>query len=426
MDIIDEQEFLRRNDIEANRRVLRILFCALVAGPLIALGSFFHVFETSYWFCLVVTVISLIEWLIDYRLCKNEKYCKLTKYFGLFSVAVLIGVTATQFSIGIYISYMFIPIVSCMYLDSKLTRNISMICYAIMIIALYFRAYGAIVRDFTHFTHMQWFVSQGLGYTMEFTFSSIAICTLTDYLKGIIKKYYEESIDKITFSQTDRVKSAFFMNMSTEVKDTLDEVDRLTKELFKENRLGNEEKQKIERIANANKFVSSKMKDVADFSRIDLTKKQSTVRRYHLSSLVSEVKNAILSRTEGKNIDFSVVVNPMVPNELIGDKVRIRQVLINLLSDSIIEQEDGFIILRVDYKQDGSQVILLIDVLDNSYERREEQAADAGSNFSICKALCEYMNGKIEIRNDYSKGSGFSIVLPQIVGNEKVSYSEAM
>ena len=45
-----------------------------------------------------------------------------------------------------------------------------------------------------------------------------------------------------------------------------------------------EEKQKIERIANANKFVSSKMKDVADFSRIDLTKKQSTVRRYHLSS----------------------------------------------------------------------------------------------------------------------------------------------
>lgn len=426
MDIIDEKEFLRKNDIEANYRVLRVLICSILAGPLIALGTFLHIFETDYPFCLLITLVAFIEWAIDFKLCKKSEYFKLTKYFGLISVAILIGIMATQFSVGIYISYMFIPILSCMYLDSKLTRNISVFCYVVMIVALYFRAYGAIVRDFTHFTQKQWFISQGLGYTIEFSFSSLAICTLTSYLKEIIMRYYEESIDKITSSQTDKVKSAFFKNISVEIKETLDDVEKVTEEILLDQNLEDNIKEKVLMIADNNKLMRSKIRDISDFSRIDLTKKKSTVRKYHVTSLISEIEQAISSRIGSKNIDFNVVVNPCLPNELIGDKVRIRQVLINLLGDSVKFQEDGFIIVKFDYRYEVGMMLLCIEVMDNSYQRKLEDTEEMKSTLSICKALCEYMNGKIEISNDYDRGSGCSIVLPQIVADDAKQYGDVI
>lgn len=426
MDIIDEKEFLRKNDIEANHRVLRVLICSMIAGPLIAIGTFFNIFETDYLFCLLITVVALVEWAIDFNLCKRDEYFEITKYFGLISVAILIGIMATQFTVGIYITYMLIPILSCMYLDSRFTRNISILCYLIMICALYFRSFGAVMRDYTSYTQRHWFISQSLGYSIEYCFSAIAVCTLTTYLKEIIMRYYEERIDKITSSQTDKVKSAFFKNISAEIKETLDGVERMTEEILVDEHLEDSVREKVKAIVDSNKVMRSKMRDISDFSRIDLTKKKSTVRKYHVTSLVYEVEQAITSRIGSKNIDFNVVVNPCLPNELIGDKVRIRQVLINLLSDSVKNQEDGFIIVKFDYRYEINMMLLCIEVLDNSYSAESEDTEEMKSTYSICKALCEYMNGKIEVSNDYERGSGYSIVLPQIVADNATQYGNVI
>lgn len=419
---IDEQEFMKRIDIEANKRIYRILTLCSVMGPLVTLGRWLNIFDVSYNFCLFITVISFIKLAIGYFLCHNEKYYKVAKYFGIIAVNILIGIMASQFTVSINMTYIFAPLLSCMYLNEKYTMKMALFGYIIMMGALYFRGYEAISREYSLFTHGQWYISQGLGFSLEYAMLTVALCALAKYLKELMNKNYQISLEKICNRESNRVRNHFFNNVKQELQGPIHRIIEEGEVLLQDQQLSGLMNDKISRVVHINKLILSKLRDLDDFTTISLEYEQVEEKKYKFSKLIEQVKESTYNSIGVRNIDFNVLINPLIPNEMIGDQVKIRQVMINLLNDALMEIEDGFVILRVDYKQVKDEVLLNIDIMDNNYNKDDMKKG----NYYICKELCECMNGTISTINDYARGSGFTVTLPQKIAPGSIAYEEAI
>lgn len=444
MKVVNEAEFLRRNDLIANGRVRKVLKYFILSGPLIALGTYLKVFETEYLYCLLIWIIAIVEYGTLHYLGRCEENYNKEKYFGLIAVEILIGIMATQKSIGIHLSYGLIPLLSCMYIDVRLTRNISIFSYIVMIISLYFRSYGATAIDYPTLTPMEWFISQSLGFSIEFAFFTLGTCTIAVYLKSILTNCYQIGKENFYFSEAGKVKNAFLANISEELKTPLDEVSRVSELLLNQECMNEEMKQKIAHIAQKNEVLYTILDDIKDFSKLQLDKVEIIEEKYHFTELISDIADTMMSRIGDKSIDLNVVVNPSIPDELYGDRLRIRQILINLLNNTVKYIEDGFIILRIDWKRRESLAILNIEVMDTGYGIEEEDInrlfdsfcklehdtestmEGIGLGLPICKKLCEMMGGKIAVRNGYGQGSLFTVTLPQKIASEDRVYGDHM
>ena len=443
MNFLDEQVFLRENDIEANKKVRNILVCCILVGPLLMLGRLLRLFETGYLYSVFITLIAIIEMIVQYYLCKKEAYYKITKYYGLIAVQIIIGLMATKISIGIYITYIFIPILSCMYFDFKLTTNISILGYIIMILSLYFRSFKAVAKDYPAYTQVQWFVSQALGFTMEYVLTGIVICVLAKYLKSMLHNSYERGKEKFYTEEANKVKNVFLANLSDELRLPITEMSRQCAELGKQP-LSIEASEKVKAMEKTSEILHSMINDILDFSQMQLEKAETIEEMYHLSALIDDVRSAILVRIGDKNIDLDIVINPFLPNELYGDKIRIRQILITLLSHIIKFMKEGFVLLRVDWKRKGECAILYIDVMDTGIGIKEEafnkvyerfweaelpnEVLEEGisTELPICKRLCEGINATISVTNKYGKGNVFTLILPQKIANDNIVYSDVV
>jgi len=193
---------------------------------------------------------------------------------------------------------------------------------------------------------------------------------------------------------------------------------------------------KIVQINKKNEMLHTFLNDIDDFAKLQLGKIEIVEEAYCFSKLIQDIGETMLSRIGDKNIDLNVVVNPLIPDYLYGDKLRIRQILINLLNNTVKYMEDGFIILRIDWKRKKELAILNIEVMDTgcgidekdinqvleSFSKQEintkEYIEGIGLGLPICMRLCEMMDGKITIREGYGKGSLFTISLPQKIVNE--------
>ena len=443
MNFLDEQTFLRENDRAANKKVRSVLVCCILVGPLLMLGRLLRLFETGYLYSVFITLIAVIEVVIQYYLCEKEAYYKITKYYGLIAVQIIIGLMATKISIGIYITYIFIPILSCMYFDFKLTRNISILGYIIMILSLYFRSFKAVIKDYPDYTQVQWFFSQALGFTIEYALTSIAICILAKYLKNILHNSYERGKEKFYTEEANKVKTVFLANISDELRLPITEMAQQCEELVKEP-LSIEASKKVKAMVKSSEVLHSMIDDILDFSQMQLEKVETVEEIYQLSTLVDDVKSAISVRIGDRNIDLDLVINPFLPNELYGDKVRIRQILITLLNHAIKFMKEGFVLLRIDWKRKDEFAILYIDVMDTGIGIKEEsfnkvyerfweaetpnEALEEGisTGLPICKRLCEGMNATISVTNKYGRGNVFTVILPQKIANDNIIYSDVM
>lgn len=433
MEFVSEIEFLRRNEIVANRRVRKLLLFCTLSGPIIAIGRFFNVFDTTYIECLLIWLLAMVEYSIVYYLGKQEKYYKHTKYFGLIAIEIVIGLMATQKSIGIHITYALTPLLSCIYLDLCLTRRICILSYVVMIISLYFRSYEMTLINYPTITQIQWFISQSLGFSVEFIFVTVVMCAIVKYLKGLLTNSYQLGKEKFYSEEAGKVKNAFLANISQELKEPLDEMCEVSHMLLKEEGISKETKEQVKQIAKKNEILYTFLDDITDFAKLQLDKVEIIVEDYSIHELIGDIAETMRSRIGDKNIDLHVVINPSIPSWLCGDRLRIRQILINLLNNTVKYMEDGLIILRVDWKKRGDWAILNIEVTDTGYGIKEQdinnlfesfcrleadetyQIEGVGLGLPICKRLCEMMDGTIAVRDGYGQGSLFTVTLPQMI-----------
>ena len=155
--------------------------------------------------------------------------------------------------------------------------------------------------------------------------------------------------------------------------------------------------------------------------------------KYRLSSMLNEIINMTVARKGNKPIEFLVNADPSVPDLLYGDETRIKQVIINLLTNAVKFTEHGGVIISVSSREESYGINLIISVKDSGIGIEESaidkifsdyQQADKKRNYfiegtglglPISKQLVRMMGGVITVNSEYGEGTEFRVVIPQKV-----------
>jgi len=233
-----------------------------------------------------------------------------------------------------------------------------------------------------------------------------------------------------------RTKSSFLASMSHEIRTPMNTITGMA-ELLLRGELSDEARDYAQDIRQAGNNLISIINDILDFSKIEAGKLEIIPVKYLLSSLINDSINIIRTRIGEKPLRFFSNIDANIPNSLIGDEVRLRQITLNLLSNAVKYSEKGYIGLSITIKKrDGKQVWLEIAVTDTGKGIRLEDLeklfgefvqVDLGKNrgiegtglgLAITRRLCIAMGGDIKVESEYGKGSTFTATIPQAIESE--------
>jgi CheY-like chemotaxis protein len=185
-------------------------------------------------------------------------------------------------------------------------------------------------------------------------------------------------------------------------------------------------------IKTAGSSLLSIINDILDLSKIESGKMELVESEYRFSSLIQDVVGIIRTRLTEKPIELFVYVDNRVPNRLVGDEVRIRQIFLNLLSNAVKYTKEGFVKLNVtcEFLTEG-WVDFTFSFEDSGIGIKPENLKELFSNFTqfdkaankgiegtglglaITRNLARLMNGDIQVESEYGKGSTFTARITQ-------------
>lgn len=249
------------------------------------------------------------------------------------------------------------------------------------------------------------------------------------------EKQLQEAAEKA--KATDVAKSVFLANMSHEIRTPINAVLGMN-ELINRETTDADIKTYSDDIADAGQSLLSLINDILDFSKIEAGQMELSETDYELSVLIREVNNIIKHRFEEKGLSFEIKNDSEIPNGLYGDDVRIRQILINLLTNALKYTDKGSVTLDVGYNRladDEIELILSVadtgsgikesdlDALFVSFKRinleNNRKREGTGLGLNITKSLVEMMHGYIDVKSEFGKGSIFTVHIRQTVRDNK-------
>ncbi|MDR3199946.1 MAG: response regulator [Spirochaetales bacterium] len=235
-------------------------------------------------------------------------------------------------------------------------------------------------------------------------------------------------------------KSSFLANMSHEIRTPMNAILGMI-ELILRKDISAEVYEDAVSIKQAGVNLRSIINDILDFSKIESGKLDIVSARYTFSSLINDVVSIIRMRMAEKPVSFVTNIDSRLPNAMEGDVVRLRQILLNLLSNSVKYTREGFIALTVQEDTRGTlpagQIMISFQISDTGVGIKEEDMGKLFGEFSqvdiqrnqgiegtglglaISRNLCRLMGGDIAVESRYGQGSSFTAVLPQKVADSR-------
>ena len=267
---------------------------------------------------------------------------------------------------------------------------------------------------------------------------------------------YAEELEKAreTADQANKAKSDFLAEMSHEIRTPINAVLGMNEMIRRESDLGGEGNSEEERtesfrriseyagnIEEAGGNLLSIINDILDFSKIEAGRMELVDNDYELNTLLSDVSNMISFRVREKGLEYILDVDEKIPNDLYGDKVRVRQIITNLLTNAYKYTRQGSVRMEVRAEEEtfrpGGMITLKITVRDTGVGIRQEdmqklfvkfQRVDleknstvegTGMGLAITSSLLAMMGGSIHVESVYGEGSAFTVLIPQrVVGME--------
>ncbi|MCR3905586.1 MAG: response regulator [Tenericutes bacterium] len=251
-----------------------------------------------------------------------------------------------------------------------------------------------------------------------------------ELVQSIEEKILELEQAKSQAKQSNLAKTSFLSNMSHEIRTPMNAIIGFT-HLIEEKIDDSEQLEYIHRIKDASNHLLGIINNILDLSKIEAGKMLIEQRPFKLDKLIDEVKSIVYENVKQKNLFFDIEKIDC-PDVLIGDVNRIRQILINILSNAVKFTDTGGISLvcYIDEKLENHRVKLSFKIKDTgigmtkSQKKRlfeEFEQADTsttriyggtGLGLSISKKLAELMHGTIEVETELNEGSEFILNLP--------------
>ena len=252
-----------------------------------------------------------------------------------------------------------------------------------------------------------------------------------------LRKVNEELEEaNVRLASASEAKTTFLANMSHEIRTPINAVLGMDEMIIREC----QDKQILEYandIDSAGHQLLSLVNDILDFSKIESGKMELHPVEFELFSIMNDCYNMIFMRAKRKELEFIIENDPDIPAFLYGDEVRIRQIIMNLLTNAVKYTKDGQVKLRFDHEKiDDDNINLIISVKDtgigiseenqkylfDSFKRIDEKnnrnIEGTGLGLTITKKFTDMMGGTITVDSVLYEGSTFTVTIPQKIADK--------
>lgn len=260
----------------------------------------------------------------------------------------------------------------------------------------------------------------------------------SSFQEELVKRKQAEETMKIAKDEAERANSAkseFLANMSHEIRTPLNTITGYTF-LLENSDLRPKQKEYADKIDMAAKNLLSIINEILDFSKIEARRMTLEIVEFDLNNILDDLYGMVCFEAQRKGVKSNFYIKPDVPRYLKGDPVRLKQVILNLLANSVKFTDEGSINVLVELlEKDQNQANLRINVADTGIGISEEQKkslfevftqGDAstsrkyggtGLGLAICKRMVELMGGYICVESEIGKGSTFSFTANFVIAD---------
>jgi len=244
-----------------------------------------------------------------------------------------------------------------------------------------------------------------------------------------------------------RAKTRFLARMSHEIRTPMNAVLGITEIQLQKGGHSFETEEAFLRIYSSSRLLLTLINDILDLSKVEAGKMEIVSSIYETASLVADTVQLNLMYIGSKRITFEQDIDHNMPARLIGDELRIKQILNNILSNALKYTAEGKVIMSVvtEKEPEGDDCVLVISISDSGYGMTKEQVDNlfskeftrynlesssgiegSGLGMSITFSLIEMMGGDIKVKSEPGVGSTFTVRVPQKISGSQVIGKETV
>lgn len=242
--------------------------------------------------------------------------------------------------------------------------------------------------------------------------------------------------DKEEANEASKAKTDFLSNMSHDIRTPMNAIIGFSESLLTED-LPQGQKNEVQSIYDAASKLLEIINNILDVSRIESGKEEKKEKTYEVRKIIMQLSSVITAKVDQNKVSFNINISKDVPKFLIGDELKIYQILMNLLSNAVKYTDEGHIDFNITSENVGDMATLKFVVADTGIGIKEsdydklfikfsrihnqenyKSIEGTGLGLVITKKLVELLGGTIEFTSKYKEGTTFIVTLPQ-----KIDYS---